>query len=55
MSNGMVIENKAIIFYILIINGMKISSSKNYSIFTPIKGYFLGIISSTDVLVFLCS
>ena len=48
----MVIENKAIIFYILIINGMKISSSKNYSIFTPIKGYFLGIISSTDVLVF---
>ena len=33
----MVIENKVIIFYIFIINGMKISSSKNYSIFTPIN------------------
>ena len=42
-------------FHILIIIGMKISISRNYSIFTPIKGYFLGIISSIDVLVFLCS
>ena len=51
----MVIEKKAIIFYILIINGMKISSSKNYSIFTPKDIFWVLIISSTDVLVFLCS